>query len=1232
MPEERKSMTDSNDYALPAGYRLQNYTILSVLGQGGFGITYLAHDEALNQNVAIKEFFPASITRRDPSASTVHAQSQSNVEVFNWGLQRFLEEARILARLSHRNIVRVLSFVPLNNTGYMVMEYEEGDPLDVWVEKADNRDLGQTEVTALLSPVVSALDTVHRLGIAHRDIKPENIYIRADGSPVVLDFGAARNTVGGASKTLAAIVSSGYSPIEQYSDVAEQGAWTDVYATAGVAYFLVTGSAPPDAPHRIDAKHADRDDPCKQLSARDYPKFDQAFLEAVNKGLELRAVDRPQSMEAWHALLLGTEGRSQTGGGERHTQRRARSGGGLLGWSVAGIAVAVAAAGLAFFYTSGSGHLDPLGDSVETAYQIGELGRGTEILADQVGGTDRQDFATFSIARQSVVRIDAGGIPEAVSVKILRDGRAVSKPLRQGNDLVWRLKAGGYQIEIASESWYPEKYKISLAAAAEEVRKPDIAGSSIERAIPIDVSDLMSGRALEIDGKLWRRGAERYYRLDTDAGLALSLTLREATSSPVAISLTGADGLSIGSVNSAQRLLRAELKPGRYHLVATLRSDTPATFMLELAKLDTAAKGVSSATTVLNGSTFASAFPLGSLHSPPAAAPERQLTVPPGATPVFGRFSLDKPAVVRLRRGTGAATYRADVFARQSRSKLASMNADGPRSKPEVDLPKGEFVVSVMRSDDSRDKLALKLELLDRAPGTIDIGELGEQPIVRELAFRDVSGASRAAATFTLPTGKVVSMRVSAPGGGGLIAPLMFMLSDASSDRVRKAHLKQRQIGDVQVPLEPGRYTVELGRSVGSAPVANINLSVSALKSFPDDTHAGRAEDATVLDLTPAGRTQVSEYIGGADSRDMFIVDIRKPGRISIRLNGLTSNADLRLATAGGEQISASRLIDDKPELVEHSLVTGRYSIAIDGHSPWLTPYTLAVRFVPDKIESTPAPRAGAGSKQRRSPSKDQPSQRRGRQRTAPLAPPKVLPPPKPTHVTAEITWTPRPGESKSTSVMTARLMARLAVVSEAANPERSLSALKPAARFKFLEQGVTHDEQWQVSWRGDGKVEAKLTAKVRLLKSTAKLIGKLAKRRIAAQDTFDVTFKAQSETRVGVFAWGADDKVVRIYPRDRGDAAILARPGGNSSYNAEAKRWLQSTPLPGVNESDEAIILIGCQNSGTSYEPLAPIAGQDVDATLADAVASASFLERLSSFCAGGLSVSVVDYTVFNR
>jgi len=213
--------------ALPKGYRFEDYEVVRVLGHGGFGITYLGFDDNLDKPVAIKEYLPDGLAVRDATDSVV-PKAASLTKDFQWGLDRFLDEAKTLARFQHRNLIQVFRFFRANGTAYIVMEYAEGETLKELLQRREK--LSRDELWAVMEPLLDGLEALHSHQFMHRDIKPSNIIIRDDGSPVLIDFGAARQAVGSRSQTLTAIVTPRFAPLEQYSSDGNQGPWTDIYA------------------------------------------------------------------------------------------------------------------------------------------------------------------------------------------------------------------------------------------------------------------------------------------------------------------------------------------------------------------------------------------------------------------------------------------------------------------------------------------------------------------------------------------------------------------------------------------------------------------------------------------------------------------------------------------------------------------------------------------------------------------------------------------------------------------------------------------------------------------------------------------------------------------------------------------------------------------------------------------------------------------------------------------
>ncbi len=287
--------------ALPVGYRLHWYVLERVLGQGGFGITYLARDSNLDRQVAIKEYLPTDIARRRSDASA-RPHTEAHAERFGWGLERFLSEARTLARFDHANIVRVYSVFEANNTAYMVMRFEQGENLATLLERRGT--LTERQLTDCLLPILDGLERVHAGGYIHRDIKPENIYVRQDGSPVLLDFGAARQSFGSA-KTMTVLVAPGYAPLEQYyGDAETQGPWTDIYGLGATCYRVIAGRAPIDAVARAKGVLGSIREILQPAVEVGRGRYSPHLLEAVDHALALSECDRPQSIADWRREIV----------------------------------------------------------------------------------------------------------------------------------------------------------------------------------------------------------------------------------------------------------------------------------------------------------------------------------------------------------------------------------------------------------------------------------------------------------------------------------------------------------------------------------------------------------------------------------------------------------------------------------------------------------------------------------------------------------------------------------------------------------------------------------------------------------------------------------------------------------------------------------------------------------------------------------------------------------------
>ena len=477
--------TQDHKQALPPGFRLGNYRVVRVLGAGGFGVTYLCEHGGLGVTVAVKEYLPNDIAVR--SGSAVAPKSAADREGYAWGLSRFLDEARTLARFEHSNVVRVRDYFEANGTAYIVMDYEDGEPLDRVLERKGT--LAEAQIKRVLLPIVAGLRQMHAAGFLHRDVKPANIFIRrSDESPVLLDFGSARQALGRLSRSVTAIASSGYSPPEQYESNGGQGPWTDIYALSALCYRAITGIAPVEATRRQSRLLRGEEDPLPRLVEVAGGRCSRAFLTAVDRGLRVVEGERQGSLDEWWdelegraigeptSHLVSPSARRGSKVAESRvermpaTKRRSRAVWLLCG--MAGMAVAVSA----FLYFAivegvtvsvaspepvpGPG-MDPEGEEWRFVRDSGNLLTVRSFLERHPSGRysgaarallEQLEGAPFTIQTQ----------PAEAQVRLLGH----SEPYRAG----MRLPAGKYQVEASAEG-YTTATEIVVHGASSTVRQ-----------------------------------------------------------------------------------------------------------------------------------------------------------------------------------------------------------------------------------------------------------------------------------------------------------------------------------------------------------------------------------------------------------------------------------------------------------------------------------------------------------------------------------------------------------------------------------------------------------------------------------------------------------------------------------------------------------------------------------------------------------------------------------------
>lgn len=266
------------------------YMVGQVLGFGGFGVTYIGYDTTLERKVAIKEYLPSEFSTRIPGQTEVTTYAGERTEQFNSGLNKFLEEAQMLAKLQTANgVVQIYNSFHENNTAYIIMEYLEGKTLKTYLEETEK--IPVEEAKEILHPIIVALKEVHALGIIHRDIAPDNIFLTNDGRVKLLDFGASRFATTSHSKSLSVIIKQGYAPVEQYRSRGDQGSWTDVYSLAATFYKMVTGVTPEDAMERVEKEELKK--PSK-LGIEIPKNTENAIMNALNIKIEDRTHDIEQ--------------------------------------------------------------------------------------------------------------------------------------------------------------------------------------------------------------------------------------------------------------------------------------------------------------------------------------------------------------------------------------------------------------------------------------------------------------------------------------------------------------------------------------------------------------------------------------------------------------------------------------------------------------------------------------------------------------------------------------------------------------------------------------------------------------------------------------------------------------------------------------------------------------------------------------------------------------------------
>ncbi|MCL2344798.1 MAG: serine/threonine protein kinase [Desulfobulbus sp.] len=290
-------MAQQANQPLPSGFKLEDYTIIRQLSLGGFSIVYLA-DDAAGKQVAIKEYLPNSLALRS-MGDTKPVIKPEHQAAFRYGMKCFFEEGRALAKLSHPNVIRVLNFFRANETVYMVMEYEHGRTLQEFVQKHQGH-ISERFIRGLFTRLLNGLREVHSHKLLHLDLKPANIYLRNDNTPVLIDFGAARQTLSSEEQMLKPMYTPGFASPEHYGARTDLGPWSDIYSVGAAMYSCLAGGAPLAADERL------KKDALAPAMIRWEGLYSDRLLEIIDWCLNLNHLYRPQSVFTLQKALVET--------------------------------------------------------------------------------------------------------------------------------------------------------------------------------------------------------------------------------------------------------------------------------------------------------------------------------------------------------------------------------------------------------------------------------------------------------------------------------------------------------------------------------------------------------------------------------------------------------------------------------------------------------------------------------------------------------------------------------------------------------------------------------------------------------------------------------------------------------------------------------------------------------------------------------------------------------------
>jgi serine/threonine protein kinase len=454
-------MNPDNVQALPIGTQLHDFRLDAMIGHGSFGITYRALDTQLAKMVAIKEYLPVEFAVRQDETKVVPRGARF-ADDFAWGRERFLDEARALARFRHPHIVPVLRCFEENGTAYIVMEFEDGRNVAELLREPGRR-MAPDDVRRLADGLLSGLAAVHAQGFLHRDIKPSNIIIRRDSVPILVDFGAARQAMGDRTRTFTGVLTPQYAPIEQYALEGKQGPSSDIYSAAAVLHHAVVGRPPPEAASRVGT------DPYRPLVESEAGRFDPAFLAAIDRALGFAATERPQSVAEWRSLFgnslpsardaptqrMPAPAAPRLGGVNRELHERplpppARARVGLWGTAVVLVLIAGGAAAW-WFEPTASGGLSPAQTPSPSSPENAAAATPPPQGGAPAGPATLTPPASPSMSPSSSPPPAASGLPQPTPVKPSSEASATAaKPAASGNPESAAQKALAGQAERAA--------------------------------------------------------------------------------------------------------------------------------------------------------------------------------------------------------------------------------------------------------------------------------------------------------------------------------------------------------------------------------------------------------------------------------------------------------------------------------------------------------------------------------------------------------------------------------------------------------------------------------------------------------------------------------------------------------------------------------------------------------------------------------------------------------------